>query len=170
MTDGTGRHILVVDDDTRIRTLLSWQLEAEGYAVRCTDDGAEALERIGRDRPDLVILDLSLPGMGGLDVLRRVRQAAEPGGGTSLPVIIVSGRDGETDRIGGLDSGADDYLVKPFSPGELAARVRSVLRRARPGTGQAGAVPVRNAAAEGLWVDETTRDVTLDGSPVELTA
>ena len=85
MTESTARHILVVDDDTRIRTLLSWQLEAEGYAVRCTGDGAEGLERIGRDRPDLVILDLSLPGMGGLDVLRRVRQAEEPGGVTPLP-------------------------------------------------------------------------------------
>jgi two-component system phosphate regulon response regulator PhoB len=168
MTDSTARHILVVDDDTRIRTLLSWQLEAEGYAVRCTGDGAEALERIGRDRPDLVILDLSLPGMGGLDVLRRVRQAEEPGGVTPLPVIIVSGRDGETDRIVGLDFGADDYLVKPFSPGELAARVRSVLRRAGPpgGTGAA-----RGGGGDGdLRIDEAAREVFARGRPVDLTA
>jgi two-component system phosphate regulon response regulator PhoB len=107
------------------------------------------------------VLDLSLPGVGGLDVLRRVREAE--GAATPLPVIVLSGRNGETDRIIGLDLGADDYLVKPFSPGELAARVRSVLRRARP-----GAVSARPAS--GLWVDETSRDVTLDGRPVDLTA
>jgi len=90
-----------------------------------------------------------------------VREAE--GAAAPLPVIVLSGRSGETDRIIGLDLGADDYLVKPFSPGELAARVRSVLRRSRP-----GAVPVRPAV--GLWVDETSRDVTLDGCPVDLTA
>src|SRR6201995_2628697 len=115
MTDSTGRHILVVDDDTRIRTRLAWQREAEGYAVRCTGDGAEALDRIGRDRPYLVILDLSLPGMGGLDVLRGRRRAEEPAGLPPLRVIIVSGRDGETARIVGPDFGADDYPVKQIS-------------------------------------------------------
>jgi two-component system phosphate regulon response regulator PhoB len=174
MTDSAPRHILVVDDDHRIRTLLSWQLEAEGFAVRCAADGAEALDRIGRDRPDLVILDLSLPGVGGLDVLRWVRQQ-EPAGAMPLPVIILSGRSGETDRIGGLDFGADDYLVKPFSPGELAARVRSVLRRARPTAGQPGAPgtdsgpdPARPAAA--LRIDEAAREVFARGRPVDLTA
>src|ERR1700735_4961825 len=162
MTDSAARHILVVDDDNRVRTLLSWQLEAAVFAVRWAADGAEALDRIGRDRPDLVILDLSLPGVGGLDVLRSVRQH-EPAGATPLPVIILSGRSGETDRIVGLDFGADDYLVKPFSPGELAARVRSVLRRSRPGALSA-------PPPGGLWVDETSRDVTLDGCPVDLTA
>ncbi len=132
MTDSTLRRILVVDDDDRVRTLLSWQLEAEGYSVRCAADGADALDRIGRERPDLVILDLSLPGVGGLDVLRQVRRQDEPAGVAPLPVIIVSGRSGETDRIVGLDFGADDYLVKPFSPAELAARVRSVRRPAPP--------------------------------------
>jgi two-component system, OmpR family, phosphate regulon response regulator PhoB len=127
-----ARHILIVDDDERVRTLLSWQLEAEGFTVRCTADGGEALERIDAERPDLVVLDLSLPGVAGLDVLRRVRQREETDRAPPLPVIILSGRTGETDRIVGLDLGADDYLIKPFSPGELAARVRSVLRRARP--------------------------------------
>jgi two-component system phosphate regulon response regulator PhoB len=88
---------------------------------------------------------------------------AEEGAATPLPVIVLSGRSGDTDRIIGLDLGADDYLVKPFSPGELAARVRSVLRRARPGA-------VSATPADGLWVDETCRDVTLDGCPVDLTA
>jgi two-component system phosphate regulon response regulator PhoB len=168
MSNGVLRHILVVDDDDRIRTLLSWQLEAEGFAVRCTADGADALDRIGRDRPDLVILDLSLPRVGGLDVLRQIRQE-EPAGVSPLPVIILSGRSGETDRIVGLDFGADDYLVKPFSPGELAARVRSVLRRAAPpggtGPGLAG-----DASHPGLRIDEAAREVFVRDRPVDLTA
>ena len=162
MPDVACSRILVVDDDQRVRTVVSWQLEADGFAVTQAGDGAVALAQIEQDRPDLVVLDLSLPGIGGLDVLRRVREA-EGATATPLPVIVLSGRSGETDRIIGLDLGADDYLVKPFSPGELAARVRSVLRRSRP-----GAVSAR--PADGLWVDETSRDVTLDGRPVELTA
>jgi two-component system, OmpR family, phosphate regulon response regulator PhoB len=154
--------VLVVDDDQRVRTVVCWQLEADGYAVSEAGDGAAALAQIERDRPDLVVLDLSLPCVGGLDVLRRVREA-ERDSASPLPVIVLSGRSGETDRIIGLDLGADDYLVKPFSPGELAARVRSLLRRTRP-----GAVPAR--LADGLRVDETSRDVTLDGRPVDLTA
>jgi two-component system phosphate regulon response regulator PhoB len=153
--------VLVVDDDQRVRTVVAWQLEAEGFAVTEAGDGASALAQIEHNRPDLVVLDLSLPGVGGLDVLRRVREAE--GTAAPLPVIVLSGRSGETDRIIGLDLGADDYLVKPFSPGELAARVRSVLRRARP-----GAVSAR--PADGLWVNEISRDVTLDGRPVDLTA
>jgi two-component system, OmpR family, phosphate regulon response regulator PhoB len=155
--------VLIVDDDQRVRTVVAWQLEADGFAVTEAGDGAAALAQIECDRPDLVVLDLSLPGVGGLDVLRRVREA--DGAATPLPVIVLSGRSGETDRIIGLDLGADDYLVKPFSPGELAARVRSLLRRARPAAGSA-----RNGPADGLWVDETSRDVTLDGCPVDLTA
>ena len=164
MRDVACSRVLVVDDDQRARTVVAWQLEADGYAVTEAGDGAAALAQIEADRPDLVVLDLSLPGIGGLDVLRRVREA-EGAAAAPLPVIVLSGRSGETDRIIGLDLGADDYLVKPFSPGELAARVRSLLRRA-----QAGAQPARNAPAGGLWIDEASRDVTLDGSPVDLTA
>ena len=166
MSDCAQRRILVVDDDERVRTVLSWQLEAEGFAVRCAADGADALDRIHRERPDLVVLDLSLPGLAGLDVLRRVRCQEGPGGpgpASPLPVIILSGRTGETDRIVGLDLGADDYLVKPFSPGELAARVRSVLRRARP-PADAGSQPA------GLRIDAATREVFVRGRPVDLTA
>ena len=162
MSDRASFRVLVVDDDQRVRTVVCWQLEADGYAVTEAADGAAALAQIERDRPDLVVLDLSLPGVGGLDVLRRVREA-ERDTAAPLPVIVLSGRSGETDRIIGLDLGADDYLVKPFSPGELAARVRSLLRRTRPG-------PVPPRPADGLRVDETSRDVTLDGRPVDLTA
>jgi DNA-binding response OmpR family regulator len=168
MSNGVLRHILVVDDDDRIRTLLSWQLEAEGFAVRCTADGADALDRIGRDRPDLVILDLSLPRVGGLDVLRRIRQE-EPAGVSPLPVIILSGRSGETDRIVGLDFGADDYLVKPFSPGELAARVRSVLRRSAP-PGGSGPGLAGDDDRTSLRIDEAAREVFVRDRPVDLTA
>ncbi|HEX9066537.1 MAG TPA: response regulator transcription factor [Streptosporangiaceae bacterium] len=163
MTDRAPCRVLVIDDDERIRTMLSWQLEAEGFAVRCAADGADALERIGAERPDLVVLDLTMPGLDGLDLLKRVRADAggQPG---PLPVIILSGRSGETDRIVGLDLGADDYLVKPFSPGELAARIRSVLRRA----GQRS-LPAPDGAS-GVRVDAATREVTVQGRYVDLTA
>ena len=166
MSETAGPRVLVVDDDERVRTVVSWQLEADGCTVSEAGDGTAALEFIARDRPDLMVLDLSLPGIDGLDVLRRVRcdESVRRGSVSSaLPVIVLSGRSGETDRIVGLDLGADDYLVKPFSPSELGARVRSVLRRLRP-------QPAVDRHASGLWVDESTRDVTVDGRPVDLTA
>jgi two-component system, OmpR family, phosphate regulon response regulator PhoB len=160
LTAIAGLRVLVVDDDQRVRTVVGWQLEADGFTVREAGDGVEALDQIDRDPPDLLVLDLSLPGVGGLDVLRRVRLREQAA--ARLPVIVLSGRSGETDRIIGLDLGADDYLVKPFSPGELAARVRSVLRRSGIG------IPVRPAG--GLWVDEASREVTFDGHPLAFTA
>lgn len=163
MGNTADSHVLVVDDDERVRTVVSWQLEADGFAVSIAADGSAALESIERSRPDLVVLDLSLPGIGGLDVLRTVRGQEEMNSGAQLPIIVLSGRSGETDRIVGLDLGADDYLVKPFSPGELSARVRSLLRRTRP-------APVARRSHRGLWVDETSRIVRVDGQDVELTA
>lgn len=153
--------LLVVDDDSRVRTVVSWQLEAEGYVVREAADGNAAWQAIVDERPDLVILDLSLPGMSGLELLRRLRDA-----GDRTPVVVLSGRNGEGDRILGLDLGADDYLVKPFSPGELAARVRSVLRR----SGDAGGTRPPADASTGLRIDPFTREVLLGGEPVPLTA
>ena len=160
--DPSTPRVLVVDDDEAVRTLASWQLESDGFAVAQAGDGDEALSAIDTECPDLVVLDLSMPGLGGLDVLRRVRGAPVT---EALPVIVLSGRSGETDRIVGLDLGADDYLVKPFSPGELAARVRSVLRRARPTT--AAGPPVMCGR---LALDAGAREITVDGAPVELTA
>lgn len=153
--------MLVVDDDEGARTSVAWALEADGFAVRTASDGLEALDAVAHQRPDLLVLDLSMPGLSGLDVLARIREQEARATTDPLPVIVLSGRTSETDRIGGLDLGADDYLVKPFSPGELAARVRSVLRRARR-------APVQ--PAPGLRIDRLSRDVTLDGAPVELTA
>jgi DNA-binding response OmpR family regulator len=150
--------VLVVDDDEQVRTLVTWQLEAEGFSVAGAADGAIALGAVEADPPDLIVLDLSLPRVDGLDVLTRLRRTS------TIPVIVVTGRGGETDRIVGLDLGADDYLVKPFSPGELAARVRSVLRRSGP------EVPSGRLDFGSLQVDVTTREVRVDDDPVELTA
>ncbi|MGQ0844214.1 MAG: response regulator transcription factor [Sporichthyaceae bacterium] len=150
--------VLVVDDDEQVRTLVAWQLEAEGFGVTGAADGAAALQAVEADPPDLIVLDLSMPHVDGLDVLTRLRRTSR------IPVIVLTGRSGETDRIVGLDLGADDYLVKPFSPGELAARVRSVLRRATP------EAPSNRLEFGALAIDTTTREVHLAGTVVELTA
>lgn len=153
--------ILVVDDDAAIRTVVRWQLDDAGFRVVEADDGASALRRIRDDHPTLVVLDLSLPRLGGLDVLRSVRGGQA--GRSDTPIIVLSGRSGETDRIVGLDFGADDYLVKPFSPGELAARVRSVLRRSSPELS-------RDAVVVGaLRIEPTSRRVLLADKEVDLT-
>ncbi|WP_251076456.1 response regulator transcription factor [Streptomyces benahoarensis] len=169
---GTHAHVLVVDDDEDVRTLARWQLESEGFEVLTAADGQTALDAVAEGRPDVVLLDLTLPLVAGLDVLTHIRRRS-----ADLPVIVVSGRSGETDRIVGLDLGADDYVVKPFSPAELAARVRSVLRRSRRAeTAPATPVPVQEPLAEpprargGLVIDRATRTVTVRGDAVELTA
>ncbi len=156
----TSARVLVVDDDDSIRLVVRWQLEEEGYEVIEAADGTSALAAVADRRPDLVVLDLSLPGIGGLDVLRLLRRGRA--GDATCPVIVLSGRSDESDRIVGLDLGADDYLVKPFSPGELAARVRSVLRRT------AGAAPDR-AVAGGLVLDKGARSVEAEGTTLTLT-
>src|SRR3954449_2151320 len=115
--------ILVVDDEPKIADLARDYLEHAGFAVRIAGDGEAALAAIRHDRPDLVVLDLGLPGVDGLDVTRAIRRDS------SLPVIMLTARDDELDKILGLGLGADDYLTKPFSPRELVARVRAVLRR-----------------------------------------
>ena len=118
--------VLIVDDDPAVRNLAAWQLEFDGYGVVAVADGGSAMSALADAEIDLVVLDLSLPDMSGLDLLRHIRRTS------ALPVIIVSGRVGEADRIVGLDLGADDYMTKPFSPGELSSRLRAVLRRTSP--------------------------------------
>ncbi len=160
--------VLVVDDDDGVRTAVTWALEADGFEVLAVDDGLSAMKEIESSAPSLMILDLSLPGLGGLDILKRLRTNEARNGQRRLPIIVLSGRDGETDRIVGLDLGADDYLVKPFSPGELAARARSVLRRcAEPSPG--GKQPF-SPTGSGIEVDRDSRNVWIDGLPVELAA
>jgi len=120
--------ILVVDDELSIRELVKFNLEKAGFQVHCLDDGLKAMEYIKKDPPDLVVLDLMLPGMDGLDVCRSVRQMENT---KMLPVLILTARASEVDRVVGLEIGADDYLTKPFSPRELVARVKTILRRSQ---------------------------------------
>jgi len=145
-------------DEVQIRRLLRLTLEAAGYRVREAENGALGLNEAAVARPDAVILDLSLPDLSGLDVLRRLREWSQ------LPVLILSVRGGEADKIAALDAGADDYLTKPFGGGELLARMRVLLRRAQPASELS---VVRFADVE---VDFAKRTVTKDGTDLHLTA
>ncbi|MFE2237472.1 response regulator transcription factor [Streptomyces sp. NPDC059442] len=156
--DRTAR-ILVVDDDPTVAEVVTGYLQGAGFAVDRAADGPEALRRSESRRPDLVVLDLMLPGLDGLEVCRRLR-AAGP-----VPVIMLTARGDEEDRITGLEVGADDYVTKPFSPRELVLRVTSVLRRTR--ARDASPRPVLCAGA--LTVDPTTRRATRHGAELALT-
>ena len=123
-------HILVVEDEEALATLLHYNLDKEGCRVELCADGEEALIRIDEKLPDLVVLDWMLPKVSGIEVCRRLRSRSET---RNIPIILLTARGEETDRIRGLDTGADDYVVKPFSMSELTARIRAVLRRIRPG-------------------------------------
>ncbi|WP_374573165.1 phosphate regulon transcriptional regulator PhoB [Phenylobacterium sp.] len=123
-------HILVVEDEDSLATLLQYNLEKEGYAVTAAGDGEEALTLVSEKLPDLIVLDWMLPKVSGIEVCRRLRARTET---RNVPIIMLTARGEETDRIRGLDTGADDYVVKPFSMSELSARMRAVLRRLRPG-------------------------------------
>ncbi|MBI4279169.1 MAG: response regulator transcription factor [Armatimonadetes bacterium] len=152
--------VLVVDDEPHIVELVRYNLQHEGFEVRAAYDGRQALEALRREPPDLVILDLMLPGIDGVDVCRIVRRES------SVPILMLTARDAEPDRVRGFDVGADDYVTKPFSPRELVARCRAILRRvAREGESPAGS-PVEIGS---LVLDPTTREVRLRGRPVELT-
>jgi two-component system response regulator MprA len=119
-------HVLIVDDDAGVRRMLARSLEAVGYVVSLAADGGGALVAIERSAPDLILLDVTMPGVDGLGVTRRVRGKGDP-----VPILLLTARDAVPDRIAGLDAGADDYLVKPFATDELLARVRALLRRGR---------------------------------------
>jgi DNA-binding response OmpR family regulator len=152
--------VLVVDDEPMVREVVARYLERDGLAVHEAADGGEAMAWLASHRPDLVVLDIMLPGADGLAVLRRLRREGD------TPVILLSARVDEIDRIVGLELGADDYVTKPFSPRELAARVRTVLRRNR-----AGQPPDAGIAAlefDGLRIDTATREVEVQGRQVEL--
>jgi two-component system phosphate regulon response regulator PhoB len=123
-------YILVVEDEDALATLLDYNLDKEGYRVRIASDGEEALLLVQEEAPDLVVLDWMLPRVSGIEVCRRLRARTET---RNLPIIMLTARGEESDRIRGLDTGADDYLVKPFAMSELSARIRAVLRRIRPG-------------------------------------
>jgi DNA-binding response OmpR family regulator len=155
--------ILVVDDDATVAEVLSRYLEREGFAVETVGDGEQALARAVDTLPDLVVLDLMLPGLGGLEVCRRLRQAAP------IPVIMLTARGEEADRIVGLELGADDYVAKPFSPREVTARVKAVLRRAGGEVGT-GTAPLGPIIAGDIALDPSAREVRVRGEAVSLTA
>lgn len=148
--------ILVVDDDPKIRSVLGRGLRFEGYDVQLAEDGHEAL-RIARATPlDLVVLDVMLPGMDGLEICRRLRR------GLSVPILMLTARDAVPDRIAGLDSGADDYLIKPFDFDELLARVRALLRRTQPQSEEI-------LTFDDLRLNTGTREAERDGRRIDLT-
>ncbi len=157
----TGETILVVDDEANIRELARIYLEQEGYQVTMAATGTQALDLIGRQPPSLVVLDLMLPEIDGWEVCRRVRATSR------LPIIMLTARDDDIDKIVGLELGADDYVTKPFNPRELVARVRAVLRRSQ-GAPTSPADAIRQIG--NLSIDPAAREVTVDGSPVALRA
>jgi two-component system phosphate regulon response regulator PhoB len=151
--------VLIVEDEAPLVTLLRYNLEKEGFEVSQAGDGEEALIRIAERKPDIVLLDWMLPLVSGIEVCRQIRRSAQT---RTLPVIMLTARGEEADRVRGLDSGADDYIAKPFSLRELTARLRAVIRRAQP-----------NAADESLQFDEVAMDlaahrVSRAGKPIHL--
>jgi two-component system phosphate regulon response regulator PhoB len=151
--------VLVIDDEPSLLALIRYNLEKEGFAVCEARDGEEALLQLGERKPDAVLLDWMLPLVSGIEVCRRIRRNPAWRG---LPVIMLTARGEEGDRIRGLDSGADDYVVKPFSPSELVARLRAVLRRANP------AAPDETLRFADLAMDLAAHRVTRSGAPIHL--
>jgi phosphate regulon transcriptional regulator PhoB len=152
--------VLIVEDERDIRDLVLFHLKREGFQVSSASSGEEALRQVRHASPDLVLLDLMLPAMGGLEVCRKLRQDPAT---VALPIVMLTAKGDEVDRVLGLELGADDYIVKPFSPKELLARVRAVLRRAKPAPG------VGALAIGALAIDQGTRTVTVQGAPLALT-
>lgn len=151
--------VLLVDDDPKIRDLLRLYVEREGHRALFAADGEAALDTALRARPDLVLLDVMLPGLDGFEVCRRIRDMSD------VPILLLTARSGEGDKVVGLDMGADDYVVKPFSPRELMARVRALLRRRRLEAEQEEPILV----ADGLEVDPNAVEARLDGALLDLT-
>ena len=154
---GLNMRILVVDDDPQIVSFLKRGLTYEGYTVDTASDGTEALARAREAEPDLVILDIMMPGIDGLEVSRRLREASK------VPIIMLTAKGTVTDRVKGLDSGADDYLVKPFAFDELLARIRAMLRRSQPTEGEV-------LRFMDLSLDTTAREVRRGNDVIQLTA
>jgi two-component system response regulator MprA len=156
-TSPSTHRILIVEDDPAVASALRRRLAFEGFDVDVAEDGLSALDRAAERQPDLIILDLMLPGMDGLEVARRLRR------GTDVPILMLTARGTLDDKVAGFESGADDYLVKPFAFPELLVRVRALLRRARARTSE----PLRFGD---VTLDPTTREARRDGHPLDLTA
>lgn len=162
----TKNEILVVDDEASVVEVVSLYLRREGFQVAIARDGLSALQQLEMRQPALVVLDLMLPSVDGLEIIRRLRNDR----GSKVPVIMLTARSQETDRIYGLELGADDYVTKPFSPAELVARVKAVLRRTGNGGGEVADNQTLTFGDGALVVDPVTRIVSVRGAEVELTA
>ncbi len=156
---GTSTRVLVVDDEPTVREVVIGYLRRDGHEVAEAEDGTTAVELLDQEDFDLVVLDMMLPGVNGLDILRRIRAAGE------MPVIMLTARAEESDRVAGLELGADDYVVKPFSPRELAARVNGVLRRVSPKPAETAEV----LTFDGLVIDNRSREVRCGDTLIDLT-
>jgi two-component system KDP operon response regulator KdpE len=152
--------VLVADDDAPIVRLVRAKLQADGYLVSTATNGQEALDAVEREEPDIVILDMMMPVMDGIEALKRIR------GNSNVPVIFLTARTSGTDKVRSLDLGADDYVTKPFDPDELSARVAAILRRTSSATAPAGEQVLRYG--EHLTIDLTKRRVLVDGAEVQL--
>jgi len=157
---GTKRRVLVVDDEDNVTHLVSSALRFDGFETLVADNGTSALAKVAESDPDLIVLDVMMPGLDGLGVLQNLRAA-----GSQVPVIFLTARDTANDRVGGLRAGADDYVIKPFSVEELLARVHAVLRRSAPEDARDGVLRIAD-----LELDENSHEVTRGGSEVHLTA
>ena len=155
--NGSGPSVLLIEDDQSIGRLVRSYLERNGYRVVWVRSGEEGMIELGRHGVRIVVLDIGLPGIDGFDVCKKIRARS------SVPIVMLTARDEEPDRVAGLEVGADDYLTKPFSPRELAARIKAVLRRTESGT-QAEVLTLRDVV-----VQRGAREVTVEGRPVELT-
>jgi DNA-binding response OmpR family regulator len=151
--------ILVVEDEPSIASFVAMYLKRAGFVVRAVTTGGDALEKASADPPALIILDLMLPDLDGIDVCRRIRQRSD------VPILMLSARDEDVDKIIGLEVGADDYLTKPFNPGELVARVKSILRRSNPERREFESSVIQHG---GLHIDAGRREVTVRGEEVQL--
>jgi two-component system KDP operon response regulator KdpE len=158
MSTEVERHVLVVDDDAQIRRVLSTCIAAQGYAIRCASDGEQALEIMQTWRPDIVITDLRMPNMDGAELCRRIRTESQ------IPIIVLSVRAQERDKIEALDAGADDYVTKPFHSNELLARLRAQLRRVPAQAHEQASIEVGD-----FKIDRETRRVLVKGREVRLT-
>jgi two-component system response regulator ResD len=155
----SGHRVLIVDDESIVRDVLGRYLEKEGFRVDSAADGETAIELAARSRPDIVLLDLMLPKVDGLEVFRRIREVAD------IPVVMITAKGEEVDRVVGLELGADDYVAKPFSPREVVARIRAVLRRGDHAA-QDGRPPLVHG---GLEIDRDRREVRRDAAPIHVT-
>src|SRR5579859_6678934 len=161
--NGSAGRVLVVEDDEGIREMLKYNLSSAGFTVQEASDGASGLRSARTARPDLILLDLMLPGMSGFEFARALRKSSR------VPIIMITAKDAEVDKIVGLELGADDYITKPFSIREVLARVNAVMRRSSPEANEPKSIPELDAIGE-FSIDRAARRVVLNGKDVKLTA